>query len=255
MDLTAEDFGGVELEGCNENLVVTRPDAVQAVHQQFLEAGCDVIETDTFGAASIVLVEYGLEDRAYALNKKAAELAREMANRYSTPEKPRFVAGSMGPTTKLPTLGHIDFDTMRDSFQEQAQGLIAGDVDLFIVETCQDVLQIKAALQGIEQAFERTGQRRPLMVSVTMETTGTMLVGSDIAAVVSILEPARLTSSDDCAGPEQMKHIRYLSEHSPFTVSAFPTQACPKTSGRSHYRLTPTELKMHWYFVEDLGVQ
>ena len=189
MDLTAEDFGGVELEGCNENLVVTRPDAVQAVHQQFLEAGCDVIETDTFGAASIVLMEYGLEDRAFALNKKAAELAREMADRYSTPEKPRFVAGSMGPTTKLPTLGHIDFDTMRDSFQEQAEGLIAGDVDLFIVETCQDVLQIKAALQGIEQAFERTGQRRPLMVSVTMETTGTMLVGSDIAAVVSILEP------------------------------------------------------------------
>jgi 5-methyltetrahydrofolate--homocysteine methyltransferase len=174
MELTADDFGGPELEGCNENLVVTRPDAVQAVHRQFLEAGCDVIETDTFGAASIVLAEYGLEDKAIELNKRAAELAREMADQYSTDEKPRFVAGSMGPTTKLPTLGHIDFDTMRASFREQAEGLIAGDVDLFIVETCQDVLQIKAALQGIEEAFEATGERRALMVSVTMETTGTM---------------------------------------------------------------------------------
>ena len=149
MNLGAEDFGGAVLEGCNENLVVTRPDAVQAVHRQFLEVGADVIETDTFGAASIVLAEYGLEDQAFALNKRAAELARAMADQYSTPEKPRFVAGSIGPTTKLPTLGHIDFDTMKASFREQAEGLLAGDVDLFIVETCQDVLQIKAALQGI----------------------------------------------------------------------------------------------------------
>ena len=185
LGLTAEDFGGPDLEGCNENLAVTKPDAVKAVHRKFLEVGCDVIETDTFGAASIVLAEYGLEDKAFELNKRAAELAREMADEFSTPEKPRFVAGSMGPTTKLPTLGHIDFDTMRDSFREQAEGLIAGNVDLLIVETCQDVLQIKAALQGIEQAFEATGERRALMVSVTMETTGTMLVGTDIAAVVS----------------------------------------------------------------------
>ena len=260
MDLTADDFGGLELEGCNENLVVTRPDAVQAVHRQFLEAGCDVIETDTFGAASIVLAEYGLEDHAHALNKKAAELAREMADQYSTAEKPRFVAGSMGPTTKLPTLGHIDFDTMRASFREQAEGLIAGDVDLFIVETCQDVLQIKAALQGIEEAFEAAGERRALMVSVTMETTGTMLVGSDIAAVVSILEPFPIDILGlNCAtGPEQMKeHIRYLSEHSPFTVSCIPNAGLPENiGGVAHYRLTPTELKMQlMHFVEDLGVQ
>ena len=260
MELTADDFGGPELEGCNENLVVTRPDAVQAVHRQFLEAGCDVIETDTFGAASIVLAEYGLEDKAIELNKRAAELAREMADQYSTAEKPRFVAGSMGPTTKLPTLGHIDFDTMRASFREQAEGLIAGDVDLFIVETCQDVLQIKAALQGIEEAFEATGQRRALMVSVTMETTGTMLVGSDIAAVVSILEPFPIDILGlNCAtGPEQMKeHIRYLSEHSPFTVSCIPNAGLPENiGGVAHYRLTPTELKMQlMHFVEDLGVQ
>ena len=260
LDLTAEDFGGPELEGCNENLAVTKPEAVKAVHRQFLEVGCDVIETDTFGAASIVLAEYGLEDKAFELNKRAAELAREMADEFSTPEKPRFVAGSMGPTTKLPTLGHIDFDTMRASFREQAEGLIAGDVDLFIVETCQDVLQIKAALQGIEEAFEATGERRALMVSVTMETTGTMLVGTDIAAVVSILEPFPIDILGlNCAtGPEQMKeHIRYLSEHSPFTVSCIPNAGLPENvGGVAHYRLTPVELKMQlMHFVEDLGVQ
>ena len=260
MDLTAEDFGGAALEGCNENLVFTRPDAVQAVHRQFLEVGCDVIETDTFGAASTVLVEYDLQDQAFAINKRAAELAREVADAYSTPEKPRFVAGSIGPTTKLPTMGHIGFDEMRDAFAEQAEGLIAGDVDLFIVETCQDVLQIKAALQGIEQAFGKTGQRRPLMVSVTMETTGTMLVGSDIAAVVAILEPFPIDVLGlNCAtGPEQMKeHVRYLSEHSPFVVSCIPNAGLPENiGGVAHYRLTPVEMKMQlMHFVEDLGVQ
>ena len=260
MDLSADDFGGEVLEGCNENLVITRPDAVQAVHRQFLEAGCDVIETDTFGAASVVLVEYDLEDQAFILNKRAAELARELADEYSTAEKPRFVAGSMGPTTKLPTLGHIDFDTLRASFREQAAGLIAGDVDLFIIETCQDVLQIKAALQGVEDAFEASGERRPLMVSVTMETTGTMLVGSDIAAVVSILEPFPIDVLGlNCAtGPEQMKeHIKYLAEYSPFVVSCIPNAGLPENiGGVAHYRLTPIELKMQlMHFVEDLGVQ
>jgi 5-methyltetrahydrofolate--homocysteine methyltransferase len=234
MDLSAEDFGGPALEGCNENLVVTRPDVVQTVHRQFLEVGCDVIETDTFGAASIVLAEYGLEDQAFALNKRAAELAREVADGFSTPEKPRFVAGSMGPTTKLPTLGHVAFDDLKDSYRQQAEGLLAGDVDLFIVETCQDVLQIKAALQGIEEAFSRCGERRPLMVSVTMETTGTMLVGSDIAAVVAILEPFPIDVLGlNCAtGPEQMKeHVRYLSEHCPFVIIvASPTRDCRKIS-------------------------
>ena len=260
MDLSADDFGGAALEGCNEVLVFTRPDAVQAVHRQFLEVGADVIETDTFGATSLVLAEYDIADQAFALNQRAAELAREMADAFSTPEKPRFVAGSMGPTTKLPTLGHVDFDTMKASFAEQAEGLLAGDVDLFIVETCQDVLQIKAALQGIEAAFTKTGQRRPLMVSVTMETTGTMLVGSDIAAVVAILEPFPIDVLGlNCAtGPEQMKeHIRHLSEHSPFVVSCIPNAGLPENiGGVAHYRLTPVEMKMQlMHFVEDLGVQ
>jgi|LakMenEpi03Aug12_release.lakeMendotaPanAssembly.Ray.scaffolds.fasta_scaffold00025_120 5-methyltetrahydrofolate--homocysteine methyltransferase len=260
MDLTADDFGGANLEGCNEYLVFTRPDAVQAVHRQFLEVGADVIETDTFGATSLVLAEYDIADQAFAINKRAAELAREMADAWSTPEKPRFVAGSMGPTTKLPTLGHVDFDTMKASFAEQAEGLLAGDVDLFIVETCQDVLQIKAALQGIEAAFSKTGERRPLMVSITMETTGTMLVGSDIAAALAILEPFPIDVLGlNCAtGPEQMKeHIRYLSEHSPFVVSCIPNAGLPENiGGVAHYRLTPMEMKMQLlHFVEDLGVQ
>jgi len=260
LELTADDFGGEDLEGCNENLVVTRPDAVQSVHRQFLDAGCDVIETDTFGAASVVLAEYGLEDQAFELNKKAAELAREVADAYSTAAKPRFVAGSMGPTTKLPTLGHIEFDTLKEAYTEQAEGLLVGGVDLFIIETCQDVLQIKAALQGVMDAFEKRGESRPLMVSVTMETTGTMLVGSDIAAVVSILEPFPIDILGlNCAtGPEQMKeHIRYLSQHSPFVVSCIPNAGLPENvGGVAHYRLQPLELKMQlMHFVEDLGVQ
>jgi 5-methyltetrahydrofolate--homocysteine methyltransferase len=260
MNLTAEDFGGPALEGCNENLVLTRPDVVQAVHRQFLEVGCDVIETDTFGATSLVLSEYDIQDRAYEINRRAAELAREEADRFSTPEHPRFVAGSMGPTTKLPTLGHVGFDTMAESFAEQARGLLAGNVDLFIIETCQDVLQIKAALSGLERAFAETGERRPLMVSVTMETTGTMLVGSDIAAVVSILEPFPIDILGlNCAtGPEQMKeHIRHLSAHAPFVVSCIPNAGLPENvGGVAHYRLTPTEMKMALHhFIEDLGVQ
>ena len=184
MDLGPDDFGGAALEGCNENLVFTRPDAVQAVHRQFLEAGCDVIETDTFGATSLVLAEYDIADQTFALNKRAAELAREVAAAYSTPDKPRFVAGSMGPTTKLPTLGHIDFDTMKASFAEQAEGLLAGDVDLFIVETCQDPLQLKAAGNGVKRALAEAKLSLPTLVTVTVETTGTLLVevlGEDAA--------------------------------------------------------------------------
>jgi 5-methyltetrahydrofolate--homocysteine methyltransferase len=259
-NLTAEDFGGAEYEGCNEYLVVTKPEAVAKVHRDFLAAGADVIETDTFGAASIVLAEYNLQDRAYELNKMAAELAKRCTAEFSTPEKPRFVAGSMGPTTKLPTLGHIDYDTMKDSFAEQAEGLLDGGVDLFIVETCQDVLQIKAALSAIESVFETRGTRIPLMVSVTMETTGTMLVGSDVAAMLTILEPFPIDILGlNCAtGPDLMtEHIKYLSQHSPFVVSCIPNAGLPENvGGHAHYKLTPMELRMALTrFVETLGVQ
>ncbi|RUR79157.1 methionine synthase [Chlorogloeopsis fritschii PCC 9212] len=259
-NLTAEDFGGSEYEGCNEFLVHTKPEAVAKVHSDFLAAGADVIETDTFGGTSIVLAEYDLADQAYYLSKKAAELAKRVAAEFSTPEKPRFVAGSMGPTTKLPTLGHIDFDTMKDAFAEQAEALWDGGVDLFIVETCQDVLQIKAALNGIEEVFAKKGERRPLMVSVTMETMGTMLVGTEISAVLTILEPYPIDILGlNCAtGPDLMKpHIKYLCQHSPFVVSCIPNAGLPENvGGQAHYRLTPMELRMAlMHFVEDLGVQ
>jgi 5-methyltetrahydrofolate--homocysteine methyltransferase len=259
-NLTAEDFGGAQYEGCNEYLVHTKPEAIAKVHRDFLAVGADVIETDTFGATSIVLAEYDLADQAYYLSKTAAELAKRVAAEFSTPEKPRFVAGSMGPTTKLPTLGHIDFDTMKASFAEQAEALWDGGVDLFIVETCQDVLQIKAALNGIEEVFAKKGDRLPLMVSVTMESMGTMLVGSEISAVLTILEPYPIDILGlNCAtGPDLMKpHIKYLAEHSPFIVSCVPNAGLPENvGGQAHYRLTPMELRMSlMHFVEDLGVQ
>jgi 5-methyltetrahydrofolate--homocysteine methyltransferase len=259
-NLTAADFGGPEYEGCNEYLVHTKPEAVAKVHRDFLAAGADVIETDTFGGTPIVLAEYDLADQAYYLNKTAAELAKRVAAEFSTPEKPRFVAGSIGPGTKLPTLGHIDYDTMKQGFALQAEALWDGGVDLFIVETCQDVLQIKAALNGIEEVFAKKGERRPLMVSVTMETMGTMLVGTEINAVVTILEPYKIDILGlNCAtGPDLMKpHVKYLSEHSPFVVSCIPNAGLPENvGGQAHYRLTPMEMRMAlMHFIEDLGVQ
>ena len=259
-NLTAEDFGGPEYEGCNEYLIHTKPEAVATVHRGFFEAGADVIETDTFGGTSIVLAEYDLGDKAYYLNKAAAELAKSIANEFSTPEKPRFVAGSMGPGTKLPTLGHIDYDTLKNSYIEQVQGLYDGGVDLLLVETCQDVLQIKAALNAIEEVFAEKGDRLPLMVSVTMEVMGTMLVGTEISAALAILEPFKIDILGlNCAtGPDKMKeHIKYLSEHSPFIISCVPNAGLPENvGGQAFYRLTPVELQMAlMHFIEDLGVQ
>lgn len=259
-NLTAEDFGGAQYEGCNEYLVHTKPEAVEKVHRGFLEVGADVIETDTFGGTSVVLAEYDLADKAYSLNKSAAELAKRVAAEYSTPEKTRFVAGSMGPGTKLPTLGHIDFDTLKEAYIVQAEGLFDGGADLLLVETCQDVLQIKAALNAIEAVFEKKGQRIPIMVSITMEVMGTMLVGTEISAALAILEPYPIDILGlNCAtGPDKMKeHIKYLSENSPFIVSCIPNAGLPENvGGQAHYRLTPMELRLAlMHFIEDLGVQ
>ncbi len=259
-ELTAEDFGGAEYEGCNEYLVHTKPEAVEIVHRGFLEAGADVIETDTFGGTAMVLAEYDLADQAYYLNKTAAELAKKLATEYSTEEKPRFVAGSMGPGTKLPTLGHVDYDTLLENYQHQAEALFDGGVDLFLIETCMDVLQIKAALNGIEAVFKEKGERRPLMVSVTMEQMGTMLSGSTMEAALAILEPFPIDILGlNCAtGPDLMKeHVKHLSEHSPFIISCIPNAGLPENiDGHAHYKLTPMELRMAlMHFVEDLGVQ
>ncbi len=259
-DLTVEDFGGAEYEGCNEYLVKTKPEAIAKVHRDFLAAGADVIETDTFGSTPLVLAEYDLQDQAYELSKVAAELAKSCAAEFSTPEKPRFVAGSIGPGTKLPTLGHVSYDTLKDSFKVQAEGLFDGGVDLFLIETCQDVLQIKAALNAVEAVFAEKGERRPLMVSVTMEVQGTMLVGTDISGVLAILEPYPIDILGlNCAtGPDRMaEHIRYLTENAPFIVSCIPNAGLPENvGGHAHYKMTPMELQMALHrFVEDWGVQ
>lgn len=259
-NLSAADFGGAEYEGCNEYLVMTKPEAVQRVHRQFLAAGADVIETDTFGGSTFVLEEYSLGDRAYELNKRAAEIAKACTIEFSTSEQPRFVAGSIGPGTKLPTLGHIDYDTLKAAIVPQIQGLIDGGVDLLLVETCQDVLQIKAALNAIETVFTEKQTRLPLMVSVTMEQQGTMLVGSDITAVLAILEPypIHILGLNCATGPDlMMEHIKYLCEQSPFVVSCIPNAGLPENvGGQAHYKLTPMELRLAMTrFVEDWGVQ
>ncbi len=260
LNLTADDFGGKELEGCNENLVLSSPEVVEKVHKSFLEAGCHVIETNTFGASSIVLDEYDIADKAYEINKNAAFIAKKAAANYSSVDKPRFVAGSIGPTTKLPTLGHIDFDELKQSYKEQIYGLIDGGVDLLLIETCQDVLQIKSALLASKEILESKNIDLPLMVSITMETTGTMLVGSDIASALTILEPFNIDILGlNCAtGPEQMKdHIKYLSENSPFAISCIPNAGLPENiGGVAHYRLKPIELKMQLMnFIYDFNVQ
>ncbi len=260
LNLTADEFGGKELEGCNENLVLSSPEVVENVHNSFLEAGCHVIETNTFGASSIVLDEYDIADKAYEINKNAAFIAKKAAAKYSSVDKPRFVAGSIGPTTKLPTLGHIDFDELKQSYKEQIYGLIDGGVDLLLIETCQDVLQIKSALLASKEILESKNIDIPLMVSITMETTGTMLVGSDIASALTILEPFNIDILGlNCAtGPEQMKeHIKYLSENSPFAISCIPNAGLPENiGGVAHYRLKPIELKMQLMnFIYDFNVQ
>ncbi len=260
LNLNADDFGGKELEGCNENLVLSSPKVVEKVHNSFLGAGCHVIETNTFGASSIVLDEYDIADKAYEINKNAALIAKKAAAKYASVDKPRFVAGSIGPTTKLPTLGHIDFDELKQSYKEQIYGLTDGGVDLLLIETCQDVLQIKSALLASKEVLDSKNIDIPIMVSITMETTGTMLVGSDIASALTILEPFNIDILGlNCAtGPEQMKeHIKYLSENSPFAISCIPNAGLPENiGGVAHYRLKPIELKMQLMnFIYDFKVQ
>ncbi len=260
LNLTPDDFGGKELEGCNENLVLSSPKVVEKVHNSFLAAGCHVIETNTFGASSIVLDEYDIADKAYEINKNAALIAKKAAAKYASVDKPKFVAGSIGPTTKLPTLGHIDFDELKQSYKEQIYGLTDGGVDLLLIETCQDVLQIKSALLASKEVLDSKNIDIPIMVSITMETTGTMLVGSDIASALTILEPFNIDILGlNCAtGPEQMKeHIKYLSENSPFAISCIPNAGLPENiGGVAHYRLKPIELKMQLMnFIYDFKVQ
>ncbi len=272
-NLTPEDFWGKE--GCNELLVLSRPDVIRDIHASFLEAGCDVIETDSFGSASIVLAEYGLEDRTHELNLAAARLAREVADEFSTPEKPRFVAGSIGPTTKLPSLGHIGYDAMAAAYREQAEALVEGGVDVLLIETCQDLLQAKIALAACQDAIQaairdaregkvpstgRPPRRVALQVQVTLEATGTMLLGSEIGAALAVLESFQpdVIGLNCATGPAEMNDaVRFLCQNSTLPVSVQPNAGLPQNEGgHAVYKLTPAELAVyHRRFVSEYGVQ
>jgi 5-methyltetrahydrofolate--homocysteine methyltransferase len=259
-NLTADDFGGEHLAGCNEYLVKSKPSAVEKVHADYLEAGADIIETDSFGSTSIVLAEYDLEHLAYELSKESAVIAKRMAQQFSTPEKPRFVAGSIGPTTKLPSLGHITFDEMSASYYEHMAGLLDGGADLFIIETCQDLLQVKSALAAAQQLFRDRKTQLPVITSVTIETMGTMLMGTEIGAALTALEPYDIVTmiGMNCAtGPKEMEeNVRYLTQNSPLPVFCMPNAGLPENvGGVAHYHLSPAELEK-WMerFVGELGV-
>src|SRR6266498_5869119 len=258
-NLALDDFGGLLFEGCNENLLVTRPDAVEKVHVGFLEVGCDVIETNSFNGTAVDFSEYGIGDQAYDMNVRAARLAKRIASDFTTKEKPRWVAGSMGPGRKLPTLGHITFPNLKAAYREQVRGLIDGGVDLLIVETCQDLLQTKAALAAIFAHFEETRNRVPVITQVTIEVFGTMLNGTEISAALTALAPFPIdVIGMNCGtGPRHMtESIRYLCENAPLPVSILPNAGLPSVKeGKMHYDETPESFTAQLvHFTSDFGV-
>jgi 5-methyltetrahydrofolate--homocysteine methyltransferase len=243
-NLTAADFGGANLEGCNEYLVVSKPSAVEKIQRAYLEAGADIIETDTFGGTPLVLAEYGLGERAFELNRTAAQIARKAADEFSTSAKPRFVAGSMGPTTKTITVtGGVTFPELVDHFYEQARGLVEGGADVLLLETCQDTRNIKAGVLAVQRLGREIGHEIPLMISATIEAMGTMLAGQGVEALWSSLDHLNLISLGlNCAtGPEFMTdHVRTLQSLTSRNVSCYPNAGLPNEEGR--YLETPTTL-------------
>lgn len=244
-----------DCEGCNEILNLTAPHHIARLHCEMLDAGAMVLETNTFGASRIVLSEYGLQDKVREINTQAVEIARKaIAGREG-----RFVAGSVGPGTKLPSLGHIDVDSLKSATTEQIAALLEAGVDCLIIETCQDMLQTKTALIAAFEMLEAAGLVLPVLASVTIEQQGTMLVGSDIAAVVATLEPFPLLSLGlNCAtGPKDMvSHVHYLSQHWPGRISVIPNQGMPEVvDGKTHYPLSPEDFaEQMWRFVTQQGV-
>jgi 5-methyltetrahydrofolate--homocysteine methyltransferase len=256
-ELTLEDFEG--LEGCNEILNVTRPDVVGSVHDAYFAVGVDCIETNTFGANLANLSEYDIPDRIRELSRAGAQIARSAADRWSTVDRPRWVLGSMGPGTKLPTLRHATYAELRDAFAEQARGLIEGGVDALLVETAQDLLQAKAAINGCRQALSEVDRDIVLIAQITVETTGTMLLGTETSAALAALEPLGIDIIGlNCAtGPTEMsEHLRTLSRATGLGVSCMPNAGLPVlTSDGAHYPLTPSELAdAHETFVRDYGL-
>jgi 5-methyltetrahydrofolate--homocysteine methyltransferase len=265
-NLTADDFGGKSLEGCNDNLVLTRPDVIQAIHESFLAVGVDVVETCTFQSTPRRLAEWGLGDKTRDINIAAARIARAAADKYSTPDKPKFVAASMGPTGMLPSssdpaLGAITFDELAQNFKTQAQYLIEGGVDLLLIETSQDILEVKAAVAGIEQLFKELGRRIPLQAQVTLDVSGRMLLGTDIASAMTTLEAlgVDVIGLNCSTGPEHMREpIRYLSENATLPLSVIPNAGLPLNTGvgEAVYPLEPTPMaEALAEFVKDFGVR
>lgn len=258
-NLTLDDFGGLRFEGCNENLLITRPDAVENVHTAFLDVGCDVIETNSFNGTTVDFAEYDMAGQTYDMNVRAATLAKRIASDYSTKVKPRWVAGSMGPGRKLPTLGHISFLDLKAAYAEQVRGLLDGGVDLLIVETCQDLLQTKAALSAIFENFKAHRRRVPVITQVTIEVFGTMLNGTEIGAALTALAPFPIdVIGMNCGtGPRHMtESIRYLCENAPLPVSVLPNAGLPSVvEGQMHYDETPdTFTTQIIHFANDFGV-
>ena len=264
--LTAADYGGQSLEGCNDNLVLTRPDVIQAIHESFLAVGCDVVETCTFQSTPRRLTEWGLGDKTDAINVGAAKLARAACEKFATPEWPRFVAGSMGPTGMLPssadaTLSDISFGELAENYYSQAKGLVEGGVDVLLIETSQDILEVKAAISGIERLFAELGRRVALQAQVTLDTSGRMLLGTDIASAMTTLESlgVDVIGLNCSTGPEHMREpIRYLGEHARLPISVIPNAGLPLNTGigEAVYPLEPAPMAAALAeFVHDFGVR
>jgi len=264
--LTAEDYGGKSLEGCNDHLVLTRPDVIQAIHESFLAVGSDVVETCTFQSTPRRLEEWGLGDKVREINVAAARLARAACNAYATPERPRFVAASIGPTGMLPSssdpaLSNVTFEALSDDYYWQAKYLVEGGVDVLLIETSQDILEVKAALAGFARLFRELGWRLPVQAQVTLDTSGRMLLGTDIASAMTTLESlgVDVIGLNCSTGPEHMREpVRYLSQHATRPVSVIPNAGLPLNTGTGDavYPLEPAAMaEMLGEFVRDFGVR
>lgn len=247
-DLTLDDFRG--LEGCNEILNETRPDVLETIHRNYFEAGADAVETNTFGCNLSNLGDYDIADRIRDLSQKGTAIARRVADELGSPDRKRYVLGSMGPGTKLPTLGHTEYAVIRDAYTEAALGMLDGGADAILVETCQDLLQLKAAVLGSRRAMTRAGRHIPVFAHVTVETTGTMLLGSEIGAALTAVEPLGVDMIGlNCAtGPAEMsEHLRHLSRHARIPVSVMPNAGLPVLGAKApNIRCCPTNWPRRW---------